>query len=78
MTPKILGALVLTAALFGHVFAREYTAPQRSTHSTRHIRGSYRASEPAVRPPTNAPYFDRSFDPSRIGNHDPNFNPSPT
>ncbi len=83
MTIKTLTALaILTAALSSQAFAREHAAPQKSMHFLRHHRGSYsqmRDLAPVVpRAPTTGTYFDRSFDPSRIGDHDPNFHPSPT
>jgi hypothetical protein len=83
MIIKTLGALaILTAPLSSQVLAREHAASQKSVHVLRHDRGSYnQMREPAPvapRAPANGTNFDRSLDPSRIGGHDPNFNPSPT
>jgi hypothetical protein len=76
MTKKTLSVLaILIAALSSPVFA----APQKAVHALRHYRDTYnQMQEPAFgvpRAPANGTYFDRSYDPSRIGDHDPNFNP---
>jgi hypothetical protein len=77
---KTLSAVALvTAALSGSAFAQEDAAPQKPAHALRHYRGSYnQLQEPAFvapRTPVNGSAFDRSFDRSRIGDHDPDFNP---
>jgi hypothetical protein len=80
MTIKTLSALAIaTAVLSSPVFAQENTAPQKPVHALRHYRHTYnQVQEPefvAPRAPVNGTYFDRSYDPSRIGGHDPSFNP---
>jgi hypothetical protein len=77
---KTLSAVALvTAALSSPLFAQEEAAPQKPAHALRHYRGSYnQVQEPAFvvpRAPVNGSAFDRSFDRSRIGDHDPDFNP---
>jgi hypothetical protein len=77
---KTLSAVALvTAALSSPLFAQEEAAPQNPAHALRHSRGSYnQVQEPAFvapRTPVNGSAFDRSFDRSRIGDHDPDFNP---
>ena len=77
---KTLSAVALvTAALSSSVFAQEENAPQKPAHALRHYRGSYnQVQDPAFvapRTPVNGSAFDRSFDRSRIGDHDPDFNP---
>ena len=70
---------ILTAVFASPVFAQDEAAPHRPAHALRHYRGTYnQVQEPAIvipRAPANGSYFDRSYDPSRIGDHDPNFNP---
>ena len=77
---KTLSAVALVAAaLSSPLFAQEEAAPQKPAHALRHYRGSYnQVQEPAFvapRTPVNGSAFDRSFDRSRIGDHDPDFNP---
>ena len=77
---KTLSAVALvTGALSSSAFAQEEAAPQKPAHALRHYRGSYnQVQDPAfVAPRTsvNGSAFDRSFDRSRIGDHDPDFNP---
>jgi hypothetical protein len=77
---KTLSAVALvTAALSSPLFAQEEAAPQKPAHALRHYRGSYnQVQDPAFvapRTPVNGSAFDRSFDRSRIGDHDPDFNP---
>jgi hypothetical protein len=77
---KTLSAVALvTAALSSPLFAQEEAGPQKPAHALRHYRGSYnQVQEPAFvapRTPVNGSAFDRSFDRSRIGDHDPDFNP---
>ena len=70
---------ILTAVLATPVFAQDEAAPHKTAHALRHYRGTYnQVQEPAIvspRAPNTGTYFDRSYDPSRIGDHDPNFNP---
>jgi hypothetical protein len=77
---KTLSAVaIVTAALASPVYAQDEAAPHKPTHALRHYRGSYnQAPEPAIVTPRasdTGSYFDRSFDRSRIGDHDPSFNP---
>ena len=77
---KTLSAVALvTVALSSPLFAQEEAAPQKPAHALRHYRGSYnQVQDPAFvapRTPVNGSAFDRSFDRSRIGDHDPDFNP---
>jgi hypothetical protein len=77
---KTLSAVALVAAaLSSPLFAQEEAAPQKPAHALRHYRGSYnQVQEPAFVAPrasVNGSAFDRSFDRSRIGDHDPDFNP---
>jgi hypothetical protein len=70
---------ILTAVLASPVFAQDEAAPHKTAHALRHYRGTYnQVPEPGVVTPRAADtgsYFDRSFDRSRIGDHDPSFNP---
>jgi len=89
MMIKTLGAVaIVTASLASPVFAQNNTgdntvnntASQKPVHALRHYRGSYnQAQDPAIvtpRAPVGGSYFDNeSRDPSRIGGHDPDFNP---
>jgi hypothetical protein len=77
---RTLSAVALvTATLSSPLFAQEEAAPHKPAHALRHYRGSYnQVQEPAFAAPrasVNGTYFDRSYDPSRIGDHDPDFNP---
>jgi hypothetical protein len=78
---KTLSAVaILTAVLTSPVFAQDEAAPRKPVHALRHYRGSYnQVQEPVIvtpRAPVTGSYFDRdSYDPSRIGDRDPNFNP---
>jgi len=83
MIIQTLAAIAIsTASLSSQPLARQHTALQKPVHALRHYRGSHNQTrEPAFagpRAPATGTYFDRSFDPSRIGGRDPNFNPSPT
>jgi hypothetical protein len=76
MTMKTLSALaILIAAFSSPVFA----ASQKPVHALRHYRDTYNQMHESdfsvTRAPATGTYFDRSYDPSRIGDHDPNFNP---
>jgi hypothetical protein len=81
MMIKTLSAVAIaTAVLASPVFAQEQAAPQRPTHALRHYRNTYNEVQQPVfvapRAPVGGSFFDRdSFDPSRIGDHDPDFNP---
>jgi hypothetical protein len=80
MIIKTLSALAIaTVALSSPVFAQENTAPEKPAHALRHYSHTYnQVQEPAFaapRAPVNGTSFDRSYDPSRIGGHDPDFNP---
>jgi len=81
MTIKTLSAVALvTAALSSPVFAQDDAAPQKPVHALHHYRGAYdQVRQPgfvAPRAPVGGSYFDNeSLDPSRVGGHDPNFNP---
>jgi len=70
---------ILTAVFASPVFAQDEAAAHKPVHALRHYRGSYnQVQEPAFVTPrasVNGSYFDRSFDRSRIGDHDPDFNP---
>ena len=71
---------ILTVALASPVFAQDDAAARKPVHALRHYRGTYnQVPEPAIvspRAPATGSYFDHdSYDPSRIGDHDPNFNP---
>jgi hypothetical protein len=80
ITKTLSAAAILTAALASPVFAQDKSAPERPTHALRHYRGSFnQVQEPALvapRGPATGTYIDRGYDPSRIGGHDPDFNPS--
>ena len=79
MIKTLTAVALVTAALSSPVFAQEEAAPQKPAHALRHYRGSYnQVQEPAFVAPrasVNGSAFDRSFDRSRIGDHDPDFNP---
>jgi hypothetical protein len=79
MIKTLSTAAILAAVLASPVFAQDEAASRKPVHALRHYRGSYnQVPEPAIvtpRAPASGTYFDRSYDPSRIGDHDPNFNP---
>jgi hypothetical protein len=80
MTKTLCAVALVTAALASPVFAQDEAAPERTTHALRHYRGTYnQAQGPAFvapRAPVTGSYFDNeSFDRSRIGGHDADFNP---
>ena len=80
MIKTLSTAAILTAVLASPVFAQDEAAPHRGVHALRHYRGTYnQVPEPAFvapRAPATGSYFDHdSYDPSRIGGRDPNFNP---
>jgi hypothetical protein len=74
---------LVTAAVSSPVFAQDIdgAAPQKPAHALRHYRGTYNQVQgPAlIAPRTGADESwsaERDFDRSRIGDHDPDFNPS--
>jgi hypothetical protein len=89
MMIKTLAAVaIVTASLASPVFAQknigdntvDKPVPSKPVHALRHYRGSYnQAQDPAFvapRAPVGGGYFDNeSRDPSRVGGHDPDFNP---
>jgi hypothetical protein len=79
MMIKALGAVALaTAVLSSPVFAQDGGVAHKRVHPLHHYRGSYnQVQDPAfVAPaPVSGSYYDKSFDRSRIGDHDPDFNP---
>lgn len=77
MILKALSATAIVIALSTPVFAQDKAVPQKPIHALRHYRGSYnQVQQPAFVAPNTGTYFDRSFDRSRIGDHDPDFNPA--
>jgi hypothetical protein len=83
MTIRTLSAIALvTAAVSSPVFAQETAAPvQKPAHALRHYRSTYnQVQAPGLVAPRARAYgeqnYDASFDRSRIGDHDPDFNPS--
>ena len=82
MIIKTLGAAaIVSASLSSPLFAQDAAAPQQSVHALRqHYRSTYnQVQDPefvAPRAPASEPYFDHdSYDPSRVGGRNPNFNP---
>jgi nucleoside-specific outer membrane channel protein Tsx len=80
MTIKVLTAVaVVTAALSAPAFAQDANV-HKPVHALRHYRSSYnQVQAPAFVAPRSAvgTYFDNeSYDHSRIGDIDPDFNPS--
>ena len=77
---KTLSAIALvTAALSSPVFAQDEAAgAQKPVHALRHhYRGAYnQVQTPALGVTRSEGYGDPSFDRSRIGDHDADFNPS--
>ena len=81
MTIKALTAVaIVTAALASPAFAQDESAPQKPAHALRHYRSTYnqvQAPEFVVPRVSGDTYLNNeSFDRSRIGDHDPDFNPS--
>ena len=85
---KTLSTIALvTAALASPVFAQDSpvfsqdnVAPQKPAHALRHYRSTFnQVQEPAFaapRAPVTGSYFEHdSYDPSRVGGRDPDFNP---
>jgi len=81
MMIKTLGAVaVVTASLASPLFAQDSTVPPKPAPALRHYRSSYnQAQDPALVAPhatAGESYFDHdSYDPSRVGGRNPNFNP---
>ena len=80
MTIKALTAVaIVTAALASPAFAQDEST-QKPAHVLRHYRSTYnQVQSPAFVAPreSNGTYLENeSFDRSRIGDHDPDFNPS--
>jgi nucleoside-specific outer membrane channel protein Tsx len=83
MTIKALTAVaIVTAALSSPAFAQDVdqATPQKPAHALRHYRTTYnqvQAPEFVVPRVSGDTYLNNeSFDRSRIGDHDPDFNPS--
>lgn len=85
MTIKALTAVaIVTAALSSPVFAQDQSGPKRPVHPFRHYRMTHNEmmtpqyTAPGASSAAIGGYFDNdSFDRSRIGDHDSDFNPSP-
>jgi hypothetical protein len=83
MTIKTLSAIaIVTAALSAPVFAQDTdmqgAGPQKPVHALRHYRSTYNQAPAfmAPRESTGGTYFENeSYDRSRIGSHDADFNP---
>ena len=74
---------LVAAAVSGPVFAQDVdgSAPQKPAHALRHYRSTYNQVQgPALIAPRAGAdegwSAERDFDRSRIGDHDPDFNPS--
>jgi hypothetical protein len=84
MTIKTFSAIALVAAaLSSPVFAQDATvdgtSSQKPIHALRHYRGAYNQVQgPAYVSPRASEDWatEHDFDRSRIGDHDPDFNPS--
>ena len=84
MTFKTLSAIaIITTVLAGPAFAQDYDggSAQKPVHALRHYRGTYNEVRgPDFVAPRAGAYgeqsFERGFDRSRIGDHDPDFNPA--
>ena len=82
MIIKTLSAVALvTAALSTPVFAQDEagTSPQKPIHALHHYRGAYnQVQRSAFVAPRSSEDFNavNDFDRSRIGDHDPDFNPA--
>jgi len=82
MNTKILSAIALvTAAISTPVFAQDVdgSVSQKPVHALRHYRSTYNQVQGPgiIAPQTHDGWSeDRSFDRSRIGDHDADFNPS--
>lgn len=80
MNIRTLSAIALvTAAIASPVLAQDTdgTSAQKPVRALRHYRGTYnQVQAPGFVAPRAGAYGDPSFDPSRIGDHDPDFTPS--
>jgi hypothetical protein len=81
MIKTLSTVVIVSAVLASPAFAQEKLAPHKPVHALRHYRGTYnQVQEPAIivrRAPASGDYFENdSFDRSRVGGHDPDFNPS--
>ncbi len=82
MTIKALTAVaIVTAALATPAFAQDVDqTSQRPAHALRHYRSTYNQVQApgfiAPRAEVGTYLDNQSFDRSRIGDHDPDFNPS--
>jgi hypothetical protein len=81
MKMRTLSAIaLLTAAVSTPVFAQDTArSAKKPVHALRHYRGAYNQVPGFVAPRAGAygeSSFDPSFDRSRIGDHDPDFNPA--
>ena len=84
MNIRTLSAIAfVTAAIASPVVAQAYdrASAQKPVHALRHYRGTYNEVRgPDFVAPRAGAYgdsnFDRSLDHSRIGDHDPDFNPA--
>ena len=84
MTIRTLSVIaLLAAAVASPAFAQEVdgSAAQKPAHALRHYRSTYnQVQTPFIPAPRAGAYagsdFDRSVDPSRVGGHDPDFNPA--
>jgi len=84
MNIRTLSAIAfVTAAIASPVVAQDYDggSAQKPVHALRHYRGTYNEVRgPDLVAPRAGAYgeqsFERGFDRSRIGDHDPDFNPA--
>lgn len=83
MTIKALTAVaIVTAALASPAFAQDVDQanPQKPAHALRHYRSTYNQVQApgfvVPRAEVGTYFGNESFDRSRIGDHDPDFNPS--
>ena len=79
MNIKTLSVIALaTAAISGAAFAQDVDgAPSQKTRALHHYRNTYNQAPGYAAPRTHEGFEgDRGFDRSRVGEHDPDFNPS--
>lgn len=82
MIRTLCAIALVTAAVSSPVFAQETaSSAKKPVHALRHYRGTYNEVQaPGFVAPRAGAFgeqnYDNSFDRSRIGDHDPNFNPS--
>jgi hypothetical protein len=70
---------LVAAAVSSPVLAQDGSAPQKPVHALRHYRGSYNQAQglALVAPRASEGWsVHDDVDPSRIGGHNPDFNPS--